>query len=64
MPPLRHGHSSRKRFVSLMKAMMPVSDTGKPINKVNKSVVWELLSINVVHSREWEDGAGDITANE
>lgn len=64
MPALRRGHSSCKRFVSLMKAMTLVSDTGKPINKVNKSVVWELLSINIVHSREWEDGAGDITANE
>lgn len=47
-----------------MKAMMVMSDIGKQINKVNKSAMWELLSINIVHSREWEEIACNITANE
>lgn len=38
--------------------------TGGEINKVNKSAMWKLLSINTVHSVEWEEIACNITANE
>lgn len=53
-----------KCFVSLMKALMAMSDIGKQINKVNKSAMWELLSINTVHSWEWEEIAYNIADNE